>query len=259
MNKLRISYLFFSVTLFLAIASNAFGQWVHTNGPYVGYVKAFTQNGVVALSVIGPNGASPIVFAGTNGGGIYRSNNAGVSWVSASRGLPSTFVHTIIASNPNSPSPMLFAGTDNGVYLSKDSGASWTQTGLTSAAYGLAEIGTNIFVGTHVGVFESTDTGRSWTLDTTGMPNPDVTALFVTGSNSPSPMLFAATYGQFGNDTVYLLTNNGASWARGSFRRDRSGRCRRQDPFRSWLRRPRCRSCGDHPQAKGCGCCSPLA
>src|ERR1700722_8986441 len=109
MNNRKIRHILVPITLLLTIASNAFGQWVHTNGPYVGYIKAFTSNGVFALAVIGPNGTSPIVFAGTDGAGIYRSTNNGRSWTAVNNVLT---VHALLAIGQNTSSPIIFAGTE---------------------------------------------------------------------------------------------------------------------------------------------------
>ncbi len=101
----------------------------------------------------------------------------------------------------------LFAGNDGGVFLSTNSGASWTEvnTGLTSTdVYALALSGTNLFAGTASGgVFVSTNNGTRWTQVNTGLTNTNVSSLAVNGSN-----LFAGTRG----GGVFLSTNSGASW-----------------------------------------------
>ncbi|MDQ3011765.1 MAG: hypothetical protein M3X11_13785, partial [Acidobacteriota bacterium] len=43
------------------------GQWVQTNGPYGGDIRALLVNGTN-------------LFAGTNGGGVFLSTNNGQSW-----------------------------------------------------------------------------------------------------------------------------------------------------------------------------------
>lgn len=87
----------------------------------------------------------------------------------------------------------LFAGTaGGGVFLSADSGTSWTavNTGLTdNSVWDLAVSGTNLFAGTYLGVFLSTTNGTSWTAASTGLTNTCVTALAISGTN-----LFAGTY-----------------------------------------------------------------
>jgi len=103
-------------------------------------------------------------------------------------------------------SKSLLAGTDDGVFLSSNSGASWTSTsaGLTNrTVYTLAVSGTNLFAGTAAGgVFLSTNGGASWTAVNTALTNTSVYALAASGTN-----LFAGTGGG-----VFRSTNSGTSW-----------------------------------------------
>ncbi|MGD1046553.1 MAG: T9SS type A sorting domain-containing protein [Bacteroidota bacterium] len=104
----------------------------------------------------------------------------------------------------------LFAGSDDsGVFLSTDSGVSWTR--VWGSDYlrvpALAVSGTNLFAGTGEfagGVFLSTNNGTSWTQVTTGLTNTFVNCFAVSGTN-----LFAGTLTPGG---VFLSTNNGTSW-----------------------------------------------
>jgi hypothetical protein len=105
----------------------------------------------------------------------------------------------------------LFAGTaGGGVFLSTNSGASWTtvNAGLTNTdVLSLAVSGTNLFAGTAGGgVFLSADSGTSWTAVNTGLTDNSVWDLAVSGTN-----LFAGTY--LG---VFLSTTNGTSWTAAS-------------------------------------------
>jgi hypothetical protein len=97
----------------------------------------------------------------------------------------------------------LFAGTGRGVFLSTDSGTSWTaaSTDMTNVSC-LAVSGVNLFAGTSGGVFVSTNNGTSWAAASTGLTNTDVRALAVFDTN-----LFAGT-----SDGVFRSTNNGTNW-----------------------------------------------
>ena len=63
------------------------------------------------------------LLAGTKGGGVLRSDDAGRSWRPSSEGLDDAVVHTIVADGDD-----LLAGTGRGVARSADGGASWAPT-----------------------------------------------------------------------------------------------------------------------------------
>jgi hypothetical protein len=147
-----------------------------------------------------------VVFAGTNGDGVYSSTNNGANWTQTSVGI----------NNINTPAILLASGTDifagaflGGIFRSTNEGLSWSQinSGLTNiAVQALASNGTNLFAGTSGsggGVFTSTNNGTSWSLVSNGITNNNVTAFAIDGATT-----YAGTYG----DGVFLSTNNGASW-----------------------------------------------
>jgi photosystem II stability/assembly factor-like uncharacterized protein len=91
--------------------------------------------------------APSTLYVGTNGG-IYKSTNAGATWTLANA-LSSPQVLALDSLTPST----LYAGTlSNGVFVSKDSGASWTaiNTGLPALrirALALDPSGTNLYAG----------------------------------------------------------------------------------------------------------------
>ncbi len=68
------------------------------------------------------------IYAGTQGGGIFKSSNDGGLWTDVSTGIPLFSNITCFVSLSGN----VFAGTDNGVFVSSNSGGSWTNinTGL---------------------------------------------------------------------------------------------------------------------------------
>ena len=54
------------------------------------------------------------LYAGTDGGGVYKSSNGGMNWTAINTGLTNTFVNTL-AINPQTPET-LYAGTGSGVF-----------------------------------------------------------------------------------------------------------------------------------------------
>lgn|GEM_PF-1952808 len=110
-------------------------------------------------------------------------------------------INTMVVSGNN-----LHAGTNRGVFLSTNSGTSWTalNTGLPITSVRALAVSTgNLFAGTDLGVFRSTNNGQSWNEINTGLSNTLVRSLILSGTN-----LFAGTAG----GSIFLSTNNGASW-----------------------------------------------
>jgi hypothetical protein len=138
------------------------------------------------------------LFAGSSGGGVFRSTDHGANWTQVNNGMAHTIIYDFTVSGTN-----LFAGTNGGVYLSDD-GTNWIEVndGLTNMyAYALILTDTNLFVGTRDGVFLSTDNGTSWVH--TGLTGKIVMSFAVYGTD-----IFAGTHG----DGLFLSTDNGASW-----------------------------------------------
>jgi hypothetical protein len=100
-----------------------------------------------------------------------------------------------------------FAGTyDDGILLSTDHGAIWTQvnSGLTNLqVVSLATIGAGILAGTGSGVFLSTDDGANWSKTNTGLAATTVNSLIIMGNS-----LFAGSAGL----GVFRSTDYGGSW-----------------------------------------------
>jgi len=126
--------------------------WERTNGPFGGVVQALAVN------------ASGHIFAGTYGGGIFRSRDHGATWARVGIGLP-LFYTGVLAVNA---SGFIFAGisdgTSDGVFRSTDDGETWAPSGLNDLRiYSLAvsPLG-HIFAATDLGVvFRSTDHGST--------------------------------------------------------------------------------------------------
>src|SRR5215475_951464 len=121
-----------------------------TSGPEGGIILTLFSNG-------------SNLFAGTLGGGVFRSTNQGASWMAANTGLPPLTIATAFAASGTN----LFVGAPGGVFRSSDNGGSWTpvNTGLSLAPLvnALATAGTNIFAVTESGVFRSTNQRANWT------------------------------------------------------------------------------------------------
>lgn len=187
------------------------------------------------------NGTS--LFAGTFGGGVYRSTDSGANWIAVNNGLTDLSIEALVVDGPDvyagtntggifrSPNNgaswsaantgltnltvraftvhggYIFAGTLGGVYRSNDNGANWSQinNGISSVDIrAFAASGANIFAGSIGGIYRSADNGINWTPVISGLTHTSVHALAFCGTN-----LYAGTL-SFGG--VFLSTNNGTSW-----------------------------------------------
>ncbi len=147
-------------------------------GPYIGG-RVVTVTGVAGKDVF---------YAGTVGGGIWKSTDYGLKWKNISDGkLPGASASIgAIAVAPSKPS-VLYAGTGeddirsdmipgDGVYKSTDGGKKWTSAGLRDThsisriivspknpdVVYAASMGHVFGPGPHRGVFKSTDGGKTW-------------------------------------------------------------------------------------------------
>lgn len=153
------------------------------------------------------------MFLATDGDGVYRSTDAGLTWERP----PETFTNVQVTSlaflSDGVDGPMLAGSATAGLYRSLDGGASWTfvdsgmprgegQVIRALAASPAFETDRTAFAAAESGVWVSRDGGASWT-KTSGPASPRTLAV------SPS----------FGTDRTvladgYLSTDGGATWAR---------------------------------------------
>lgn len=148
-----------------------------------------------------------LVWASLELGGIWRSEDAGLSWTRRNEGLVSDDVHDVTAS-PHRVSSV-FAATNEGLHVSRDGGDRWTMVPLDvptpyfRTVRALAEGGTLLLgngdgppgsVGT---LLRSLDDGESW--QHVAMPERLDSTLYAIAVNPDNPRLvFAATaLGQF--------------------------------------------------------------
>ena len=87
------------------------------------------------------------IFAGTMGGGVYRSSNNGKNWNAVNKGLSKKNVRCLAFIDN-----YLFAGTDSGgIYVSNDLGTNWSTANtndLTSDILAIIGIGSDAYVRT---------------------------------------------------------------------------------------------------------------
>ena len=102
-------------TTYLPIISYDLTGWI---GPYGGTIIA------IANDPTNPQ----IVYAGSFGSGVFKSQDGGRSWTSVNRGLSNLYIYSL-AIDPQHPAT-IYAGTYRGqVYKTVDGGYSWTWSG----------------------------------------------------------------------------------------------------------------------------------
>lgn len=165
-------------------------------------------------SVAGVEGRPSIAYMGTDNGGVWKTVNAGVTWVPVTDALHAVRGITALAVAQSQPS-VLYAGTgsvfgshySNGVWKSTDAGAHWQSAGLNNAGeitwllvdphnpdlLLAATRGIDRHTGGARGVFRSTDGGRTW--NPVLHAQPESGATYVSWA-SDDPRVVFATVGQ---------------------------------------------------------------
>lgn len=128
-------------------------DWVQTNGPYGGRISALYAT---------PEG---VLFAGTEGAGIFRSADLGDSWIPVNTGLSDEPGHGLSAAAFAQKRNMLYVGTTGGLSASTDGGDTWHHVPTLPkpvSVSGIVTIGARVYIGTlGDGVWYSDD-GDSW-------------------------------------------------------------------------------------------------
>jgi hypothetical protein len=166
------------------------------------------------------------MFAGTPGGGLWKSTNNGTSWVPLTDGLPSSGISGIAISPSNGNIMYVLTGDGNGgnqwgyyvkeqgcgVYKSTDGGITWNTTGLSwqqsdiSYGYRLIIHPTNssiLLAATSEGIYRTIDAGVTWTLEQVG-EFQDIEF------KANDPTRICAT--RWATASLYVSTNTGDTW-----------------------------------------------
>jgi photosystem II stability/assembly factor-like uncharacterized protein len=174
-------------------------------GPYGGDARA--------LAVSPSN--SRILYAGTNSGGVFRSDDAGSTWRAVNGGLSKRDVRAL-AVDPRSPNVVYAGLADGGIFKTSDGGSSWAArnegTGTTSFGCEVSALAVDPFVPETVyagicgnGVYKSVNGGATWTA-------PGLPGLFVGGSCiAADPVRPGVLYG-CGAGGIAKSTDAAATW-----------------------------------------------
>jgi photosystem II stability/assembly factor-like uncharacterized protein len=164
------------------------------------------------------------LFAGTRGGGVFRSTNRGDTWQRVNIGNADADIRALVLSPAYAQDRTLFAGGVYGsLHRSTDGGATWANVPIRfvlagdryltylfalalSPSYSAER---TIFLGTQdVGVLRSTDDGGTWKTINTGLAATWVEALAVSPAYATDRTVFAGTH----DLGLFRSTNRGGSW-----------------------------------------------
>ncbi len=166
------------------------------------------------------------LYAGTSGGGVFKSTDGGASWTPA--GLARLVVHALVL-DPGTPG-VVYAGASafnetgsgkGGVFVSPDGGATWAARNVGLLAFpgtgpgNVADVfalgfdpvlPSVIYAGVNGGVLRSVDGGQTWAARATGLPRAEVVSLAIDPTDSE--VIYAGLVG----GGVYRSRDAGATW-----------------------------------------------
>jgi len=165
-------------------------SWEQIPGPFGGIIQSLAY-------------AEKNMYAGTIGGGLYKSSNYGDTWLFIGANCPFLDIQKILFNNGR----LFIVNRNYGVYYSEDDGLSWSEanSGLKNTQVtSIVEINGTLFCSTYGnGIYISTNNGTSWTEKNNGLNNKFVNQLIAYGEG-----LYAAT-----NLGAYSSGNYGESWS----------------------------------------------
>jgi len=166
-------------------AVNPTSQWTSI-GPFShgSFSGALPGQGRVNAVAVDPNNSN-IWYVGAPAGGIWKSTNAGSTWVNLFDNFPQIGVSGIAIDPNNSNTIYISTGDDDaadsysiGVFKSTNGGATWNTTGLSPSqndfGFLMNEITIDpsnsniIWVGTSAGLQKSEDAGATWQIKQNG-------------------------------------------------------------------------------------------
>ena len=169
-----------------------------SNGPYAGNLAFGT---VITIDVSPLD--SDIIYAGTDDGNVWVTDNGGTTWNLISATLPNRWVTKVLASKIDVNSVYVtFSGYRFGedfghVYKSTNLGTSWTDISTDLPDIPINDIVMdgfdNLFLGTDIGVLGSNDDGITWSPVGVNLPAAVVTDMYI---HVASNYLYVGTYGR---------------------------------------------------------------
>ncbi|MBN1813223.1 MAG: DUF11 domain-containing protein [Anaerolineae bacterium] len=196
--------------------AGGFYQWNSATSSWQLRVDDLPGRAQLVSAIVSPIGET--LFIGSDGRGVFKSTDAGLSWVEKNEGLTGYLVRAI-GINPQYDW-RVYAGTfRGGIFWSPNGGESWS---WRSEGLGDVEVesiavtypsGTPLYAGINgQGVYRSDNLGELWVPKNNGLVGP---ALFVYAlalkPDINSTILYAGT-----EDGVYKTNDSGELWVRSS-------------------------------------------
>ena len=209
-------------------ATNPPGASYHVFMPLLSAQPTFSQlgptGGEITALVIDPLD-SQIIYAGTFGGGIYKSIDGGKTWQDSSRGLIDLYIQSM-AIDPKHPDTVYAGMYRFGVYKSTNGGLSWSATGPGLNAYPIVyDVQVDpqnpdiLYAGTRGwtpvftwappwggGMFKSINGGDTWTKQNNGLSEDWVYSVAIDPTNPQ--IVYAASHSM----GVFKSTDGAATW-----------------------------------------------
>ncbi len=153
-----------------------------------------------------------VLFAGTEGAGVYRTGNRGNDWSNLSRGIANPDIRSMLV-DPNQADTLYVGTFGGGIFKSLDGGCSWLEIndGLTDLSIFALGTGTDgdgtIFAGSlNSGLFQSSDGGETWAAANNGIP-ADASITSIVADSSTSSLYLSTTAAG-----VFRSQDQGQSW-----------------------------------------------
>jgi photosystem II stability/assembly factor-like uncharacterized protein len=172
--------------------------------------------GIVLCLAIDPNDTDTI-YAGTYGGGIFKTTDGGENWSEVNVGITNRYINALAIDPKNSKT--VYAGTGGaGVFKSTDGGETWSllsarlSGGIWSIAIDPTETN-RLHVAAQGGLYRSTDGGENWAvysafaITSVAIAPTDSNTLYAGGGAGCVPIVGCS-------GDLIKSTNKGETWSR---------------------------------------------
>jgi photosystem II stability/assembly factor-like uncharacterized protein len=171
-----------------------------------------------------PNSPSTL-YASTQGGGVFRSDDTGRTWGARSI-VPGGDVFQLVAARSAGPTILLLAATADGIWRSDDRGLTWVRSdsGLPPPPGGRVAVSPTdsavLYAAASPRLGRSLDMARSWVVadESAGLPPIFVTSV---GSAADPRIAYAAvregTQSRSAREGIYKTADGGATWVQTGF------------------------------------------